>query len=262
MTGAERVSHALPHLSHSRISRYLLCPEQYRLHYIEGLRPRKEPASLVFGRAIHESLEQLFRANENPVERFQELWDAARELDVSYSSKESWESLREIGTALLEGFVSRHFTRIGKVHAVEERFELAITALGVNLVGIIDLVAELDGSPTLIDFKTAGASYSSHEAVLSDQLTAYQLAQPWASRVAFCVLTKTKTPRITWHITGRSGRDLSALISKATLVERGIVQGEFHRRPGLWCRWCDFLPVCTGDHDKVAETLNRLGDSS
>jgi hypothetical protein len=30
----------VPHLSHSRISRYLLCPEQYRLYYVENLRPR------------------------------------------------------------------------------------------------------------------------------------------------------------------------------------------------------------------------------
>jgi hypothetical protein len=28
------------HLSHSQVSRYLLWPEQYRLYYIENLRPR------------------------------------------------------------------------------------------------------------------------------------------------------------------------------------------------------------------------------
>ena len=28
----------VPHLSHSRINRYLLCPEQYRLYYVEKLR--------------------------------------------------------------------------------------------------------------------------------------------------------------------------------------------------------------------------------
>ena len=33
-----------PHLSHSRINRYLTCPEQYRLYYVEKLRPKPKPA--------------------------------------------------------------------------------------------------------------------------------------------------------------------------------------------------------------------------
>lgn len=37
-----------PHLSFSRIDRYLRCPEQYRLYYIENLRPKFPSASLLF----------------------------------------------------------------------------------------------------------------------------------------------------------------------------------------------------------------------
>src|SRR5437588_9443255 len=56
-----------PHLSHSRIHRYLTCPEQYRLYYVEKLRPRVESASLVFGVVIHAALADLFRTGEDPV---------------------------------------------------------------------------------------------------------------------------------------------------------------------------------------------------
>ena len=35
------------YLSHSRVNRYLLCPEQYRLYYVENLRPNVPSASLV-----------------------------------------------------------------------------------------------------------------------------------------------------------------------------------------------------------------------
>ena len=38
---------ATPHLSYSRLQKYLTCPEQYRLHYIEKFRPKVESASLV-----------------------------------------------------------------------------------------------------------------------------------------------------------------------------------------------------------------------
>ena len=40
---------ATRYLSHSRVSKYLHCPEQYRLYYVEHLRPRFPAASLVFG---------------------------------------------------------------------------------------------------------------------------------------------------------------------------------------------------------------------
>jgi hypothetical protein len=46
----------LPFLSHSRVNRYLLCPEQYRLYYIEKLRPKRPAASLVFGQVMHGAL--------------------------------------------------------------------------------------------------------------------------------------------------------------------------------------------------------------
>ena len=41
----------VPHLSHSRLQRYLFCPEQYRLYYVESLRPKVPPAGMVFGQA-------------------------------------------------------------------------------------------------------------------------------------------------------------------------------------------------------------------
>src|SRR2546422_382029 len=63
-----------PHLSHSRINRYLTCPEQYRLYYVEKLRPRIESASLVFGVVIHAAIADLFRTGEDPVEHFARGW--------------------------------------------------------------------------------------------------------------------------------------------------------------------------------------------
>jgi predicted choloylglycine hydrolase len=49
---------------------------------------------------------------------------------------------------------------------------------------------------TVIDFKTAKSAYPEYEVALSDQLTTYQLAEPDAEQVAFCVFVKTKEPRI------------------------------------------------------------------
>ncbi len=84
-----------PHLSYSRIERYLRCPEQYRLYYVEKLRARLESASLVFGAFVHLALAQLFRHGDDPVVTFREEWQAMRDIELRYSRKDSWQSLSQ-----------------------------------------------------------------------------------------------------------------------------------------------------------------------
>jgi hypothetical protein len=44
----------------------------------------------------------------------------------------------------------------------------------------------------------AASSYAEHEVQLSDQLTAYELVEPEAERMALWVLVKTKEPKVRW----------------------------------------------------------------
>ena len=190
---------SVPHLSHSQANRYLTCPEQYRLYYLERLRPKREAASLVFGKIIHEALAKLVQEGTDPVATFQDAWDCTDEMDLRFAFREKPETLRERGTILLQKFVAEELPKIGTVHGSEQSFKLSITNLDLPFVGIVDLVADLDSKRTVIDFKTASAAYQEHEVMLSDQLTAYQLAEPTAERSALLVLVKTKEPRIDWY---------------------------------------------------------------
>lgn len=251
--------HGAPHLSHSRISRYLLCPEQYRLYYIENLRPRLYSASLVFGQVVHQALATFFRTGTDPAAAFAGLWKEASQVELRYGARESWEKLNETGQALLVKFIAEELRRIGNVTATEKAFELGVTGIEEPFIGVIDLVAELDSKKTVVDFKTSGSSYAEHEAQLSDQLTAYQLAEPDAEQMALCVLVKTKEPKIEWHVSARNPDDLIEYLAKAGYVAREIGAGRFYKRPGMWCAWCDFLPVCLKDERKIAETLVRVG---
>ena len=110
----------------------------------------------------------------------------------------------------------------------------------------------------MTDFKTSASSYAEHEVKLSDQLTAYQLAEPRAEQMALCVLVKTKEPKIEWHVSQRNPDDLLDYLAKAGYVAHEIAASRFYKRPGMWCAWCDFLPVCMKDERKIAETLVRL----
>jgi len=250
-----------PYLSHSRLSRYLHCPEQYRLYYIENLRPKHVSANLAFGQAVHEALAELFRTGGEPVKRFQEQWRIAQEMELDYGARDSWEKLKTTGEILLARFAAEERPNLSEIAAIEKVFELGISNLDLPFVGIIDLVATFSGKKTVIDFKTAAQSFDDHEVVLSDQLSAYQLAEPSAQQVALCVLIKAKVPKIEWHLTNRTPQQLTEYLAKAGLIAREITAGHFYKRPGKWCAWCDFLPVCTGDMKQAGETLIRVEPS-
>src|SRR5213593_1658466 len=252
------VSGQTPYLSYSRINRYLHCPEQYRLYYVENLRLRFLAASLVFGQIVHRALAGLFQRKEDPVKLFLALWKQVKDAGLGYGQKESWEKFQASGQAPLGKFLREELPRIGNVAAAEKSFELRITSLDLPFVGVIDLIADVDGKRTVVDFKTANAAYQEHEAILSDQLTAYQLAEPDAEQTALSVLVKTKEPKIEWHTAARSGDDLAEFLAKAKYIGSEIAAGRFYKRPGKWCSWCDYLPVCTGDKRKASEALVQI----
>ena len=255
----QRLDHEpAPHLSHSRINRYLTCPEQYRLYYVEKLRPRIESAGLVFGVVIHAALADLFRTGEDPVEHFVRDWQNLKEVELHYKKRESWDNFNAKGEKLLAKFLAEEAPKIRQARGIERKFELRVTALDAPFVGIIDLVGQVDDRLTVIDFKTAGSDYEDHEAALSDQLTAYALAEPEAEQVALCVLVKTKEPRIEWHFAKRSADALAEYLEKVRLVSDDIAAAKFYKRPGKHSAWCDFLPVCLGDKKKAHDTLVRI----
>ena len=69
---------------------------------------------------------------------------------------------------------------------------------------------------------------------------------------------KTKEPKIEWHSGTRSGEDLAEFLAKADHIAHGIAAGRFYKRPGKWCSWCDYLPVCLKDEKRIEETLVKI----
>jgi len=254
----DRPTFPSPHLSHAQIAKYLHCPESYRLYYVERLRSRVPAANLVFGQVVHQALAEFFRNGVDPRWYFTEEWKEMRELGLRFGPRESWEKLDQVGDALLAKFIEEETPRIGRVRAVEAPFEVDLSNLDTPFVGVIDLVADFDGKRTVIDFKTSGSAIEAHEAQLSDQLTAYQLAEPEAEQAALCILVKTKEPKIEWHVMTRTADQFRDYLGKVGLVAGEITAGRFYKRSGKWCSWCEFLPVCLGDSARTDETLVKV----
>jgi RecB family exonuclease len=207
---------------------------------------------------IHIALADLFKNGADPVSSFLSQWEEVNGVELRYKERESWESLKEKGKKFTEQFLAKELPKLRAVREVEKRFDLVIASLPLPFVGIMDLVAEVDGGITVIDFKTAASAYDDHEVTLSDQLTAYSLAEPEATKVAFCVFVKTKEPRIEWHFAKRSANDLAEYVEKIRLVSEDIAAGNFYKRPGKHCAYCDFLPLCMGDQQKAKDSLVQI----
>jgi len=144
----------LPHLSHSRMQKYITCPEQYRLHYLEGFRPRYEAAARVFGAMMHLALAEFLRNERDPLATFRTEWNACREFELRYSQRESWDKLSHIGEALLQKFLAQESHKFEQVLAVEAEFHIGASNVAAPLVGTLDLLAVLHGKKTLVEFKT------------------------------------------------------------------------------------------------------------
>jgi PD-(D/E)XK nuclease superfamily len=212
----------------------------------------------LFSARCHQGLAHGFNALGDPVRFFLAVWEEVKGYDLTYKQKESWEKLHDTGQGLIEKFCKEELPRLGQIKGVEKPLDLQISSLDLPYVGIIDLFAEVDGKLTLVDFKTSGSAYEGHEVILSDQLTGYHLAEPYAEQAAFCVLIKTKEPKIEWHFAKRSAEQLVGFLSKASYVSGEIAQERFYKRSGKWCSYCDYLPVCTGNQKKAQETLVQI----
>jgi hypothetical protein len=69
------------------------------------------------------------------------------------------------------------------------------------------------------------------------------------------VFVRAKEPSIELLPGPREPERLTEFLAKVGYVAREIKAGHFYKRPGRWCGWCDFLPVCLGDTKKAEEAL-------
>ncbi len=166
---------------------------------------------------MHQTLAVLFQKKTDPYTFLEESWGMLKHIPIAYNQRESWDKLKASGKALLTKFINEELPKIGEVKAVERSFTLSVTSLDLPFVGVIDLVADVDSKDTVVDFKTAGSAPDEYEAHMSDQLTAYKMAEPQVEQLGLWVLVKTKEPQIIWQPTNRTGAQLGEYLAKAGL---------------------------------------------
>jgi len=242
-------------LSASSIKMYLRCPRQYRYAYIDEI-PAVLTGPLVFGRVIHEVLHNLevermqHPGNVTPecVENeFQRLWQQALVQDRPWfkDGETTLAAYEKLAPQILSGYLARLQDR-PPPFVMEYPFELAWGEH--QLSGVIDRIEEVDGALIVVDFKTGQRKPSPHELGEDLQLTIYALAAQVVFELPVLQLVYYHLRDHTALATERGEEDFYQLQTDVLpRVTTAIAEGQFPKRPGYWCRFCDYRELCLAE---------------
>ena len=268
-------SEVKPHLSKSQLDKYLACPRSHHFNSTMKINPLRTAVNLLIGSATHHGIAAHYLARRNGdvanmVEAVDEIWKE----EISKTGQEASPEMlaaRSASYNYIDLFLNN--VSIDPVE-VETRFEIPIInidngdTLPCTLVGIADLVDMPGDCPRPIEIKTRASKAPDYLPNLSLELTCYAY-WIWHKQndavidnhncvpVGYIHIIKTKTPYIQQQEGTRDIRDFIDLYNTAKHVYEAIGEGRFHKSPGMHCTWCDYLPICTRDHDLTKATFGN-----
>jgi RecB family exonuclease len=234
--------------SWSSLSAYRQCPRKWHYHYISGIKPEFEPASLRFGSGVHLACEAYYKGlmkgrTLTPFNLTRIVQNALEAPEIKFNGTSKEEHL-EMAERFFQELVAKE-PPPAIVGVEEERtFELAPD---FRLLMKVDLLTrDADGGLVLTDFKTA-AKRMNGDAASHGQMTAYSLLHPNA-RLRFVVFLKTKKGGIDEVYTERTDAQRAQIV-RDFLEFKKEVEGpdnQFMRIPSWACKTCPFQGHCEG----------------
>ena len=238
-------------LSPSGISAFQQCRQRYKFLYIDKLGDKYGRPRPYFTMANHVhatvkdflSLRPVYLRTEAAIaEILQRNWQRYR---VGFRGKADEERWRAKALAQVRAFVTRHDVKI--IPIMQEEFLRTEVAPGVVLCGRVDRVdKQLDGSLHLIDYKTGNVPHEMDWAQLEFHalILSKRLPMP-VSKASYLYLADSSL-----QSTAISPERLDQAHWNALTVARQIhKEKKFATSPGLWCRNCDFLPICPNESE-------------
>jgi len=253
------------HVSASQVNAYLVCPERFRLQYVECRRPSHRSGDLVFGSAVHGALAEYHRRLQTnpalpvPIDDLLQTFERHMEeeqrgpVPVMWEDDDGPDKLRATGRGLLEMY--RQTVRHNRILAVEHEFQVPrrdpVTGKELDecLVGVVDLMEqEADATVWITELKTAAKRFDDTRLSYDHQATIYGLARATLgypeARVRFRVLLKTKKPAIETYELRRDAQQFAETKRVVHQVLRAVDAGIFYPQRGWQCANCAYRAVC------------------
>ncbi|MBI5596682.1 MAG: PD-(D/E)XK nuclease family protein [Elusimicrobia bacterium] len=255
-------------LSHSSIGMYIECPMKWHFRYVQKV-PEKPKHFFSFGKSIHDALEYFYGVKTLPPPSIEEVLQYYSDhwLTEGYKDPKQEAEYKEQGRAILREYHKKHIDQFRIPYFVEYGFNLEVD--GVKVTGFVDRIDKVgDDRIAILDYKT-GKAFPKDAAVLSDQLTMYQMAceQLLGMKVERLTLYHlpsqtpvTSEPHSQSQVDALRERivkvhsDIKGNLAKLERAEIKHFPTVFERSPEFskqakvsaetTCHWCDFKPLC------------------
>lgn len=244
----------LDHLSYSSIAAYLACPEAWRRKYI-AKEPTVSTPALVFGSAMHATVEQFVQTGGDVLSIWGEKWtgQVEKETNVLWGMESSEQHYNEGVRMLSDPDILSGISTI-KAKEIERKVELRVPGVKPVVIGYIDIIST-DGIPG--DFKTSAKSWSNGRAADELQPLFYLAALNQAGmnvkdgRFKHYVFVKTKKPKFEVYDNTHNMKEIFFLFELIKRVWEAIEKESFPLNPTGWkCSpaYCDFWAQCRGKY--------------
>ncbi|MCY2989934.1 MAG: PD-(D/E)XK nuclease family protein [Planctomycetota bacterium] len=249
------------YISWSAISTFQQCPLRFFFRYVERLPEPTVAASLVFGGAIHASLEHHFREllDGNPppdigtlLDAYDDACQARDDAKIVFGKDESHVSFHQLAERMLRTFQASEAAQPGgNIIGIEEEFRGELVPGLPDLLARVDLLVDTGAKLVITDFKTSRSRWNQdHVEDSAEQLILYanlvqELSPDKDVGLRFVVVTKTKEPVVEQH-----SLDLDPQRAERTkhVVERvwsAIETGNYYPAPSpMSCGGCPFREPC------------------
>ena len=250
----------MPLYSHSRLGTYENCPFQYKLRYVDRVKPvLGNTIESFMGSMVHDALEWLYKlardsnvaSKASLLEKYDQLWSEKWKDDIRVVKKDlTAENYKQTGKGCLEMYYDRHHPFDQDVNiGLEERMIIELPE-GKKMQGYIDRLDKIgDNHFAVHDYKTSSRVPPQSTADQDRQLGLYALAVHQR-------YPEVETIDLVWHYVRfdeevRSRRTqkqldnmVSSTVSLINEVEAATDRKEFPTKTSMLCNWCEFKAQC------------------
>lgn len=255
----------MPTYSHSKLSTYETCPQQYKLKYIDRIEPPegKEGIEAFLGSRVHEVLEKLHKeliltklnSLDELLEYYHSEWDKNWNEETIAIVKKSYtkDHYKNAGIEAITDYYKRYYPfNQSKTLATEHKIGFKIEDYTIQ--GFIDRLSHNDESIYEIhDYKTSGTLPPQDRLDNDRQLALYQIGIKRKFKDA-------KDIKLIWHYL-LFDKELTSIRTDAQLkdLEKEVLSliktiekdTEFKTIESNLCDWCDFSEYCPAKKHEI-----------
>ena len=265
---------SLSHIfSHSQISTFKSCPQQYKIVYLDGTRKSKESIEAFMGKRVHETLEWLYEEENRfrPFVTFDRLCQIYDEYWVDKWHREIYiadpfrgsDFYYSIGKRCLANYYNLYGPTFNQsVQATEVNLNFKIGEY--NFRGIIDRLDSAEPGVWVVhDYKTSKRAKTDRQAANDMQLALYQIAVEQNYGPVNEISLKWHFLRHGVEVNVKHSKEQidklkSKLIKMASKISGAMDdENNFIPKESILCNWCYLWEECTA---KVGANPVRRAD--